>query len=113
MEICITATSDDLDCKVDERFGRCRFFILVDPSSMKFKAVPNAAAEASGGAGIQAANMVLRHTPIAVITGSIGDNAFNVLKASGVKIYSCKNISVREAIEMYNAGKLSIIDAPR
>ena len=80
---------------------------------MKFKAVPNTAGEASGGAGIQAANTVLRYTPAAIITGLIGDNAFNVLKASGVKIYSCRNMSVREAIEMYNAGKLNIIDAPR
>jgi predicted Fe-Mo cluster-binding NifX family protein len=111
--ICITATSDGLDCEVDERFGRCKYFIFVDPSSMKFKAVPNAAADASGGAGIQAANTVLRYAPAAIITGLVGDNALNVLKTAGVKIYSCKSMSVREAIEMYNAGKLSIIDAPR
>ncbi|MDI6896611.1 NifB/NifX family molybdenum-iron cluster-binding protein [Methanocella conradii] len=111
--ICVTATSDDPDCKVDERFGRCKFFILVDPSTMKFKAVPNVAADASGGAGIKAANAVLKYAPAAIITGLIGDNALNVLKASSVKVYSCEDVSVREAVEMYNAGKLSRIDAPK
>jgi predicted Fe-Mo cluster-binding NifX family protein len=113
MEICITATSDDLDSKVDTRFGRCKFFILVDPSTMKFRAISNAAANESGGAGIKAANMVLKYTPAAVITGLIGDNAFNVLKASNVKIYACGNVSVREAVELYCAGKLKSIDAPK
>jgi len=39
MEICITATSDDLESKVDARFGRCKYFMLVDPSTMQFRAV--------------------------------------------------------------------------
>jgi predicted Fe-Mo cluster-binding NifX family protein len=112
MEICISATSDDLDGKVDARFGRCKFFILVDPSTMKSRAIPNAAVNESGGAGIKAASMVLKY-PAAVITGLIGDNAFNVLKASSVKIYTCGNVSVREAVGLYCAGKLKSIDAPK
>lgn len=113
MEICITAISDSLDSKIDERFGRCKFFILVDPSTMKFKAVPNPAADESGGAGIKAANIVLKYAPAAIITGMIGDNAFNVIKASGVKLYSCGKVSVREAVDQYCAGKLKSIDAPK
>jgi predicted Fe-Mo cluster-binding NifX family protein len=112
MEICITATSDDLDCKVDRRFGRCKYFIFIDPATMKFQAVPNPALEESGGAGIKAATTVLKYAPAAVITGLIGDNALNVLKASSSKVYSCGNVSVREAVEMYSAGKLEIVDAP-
>jgi predicted Fe-Mo cluster-binding NifX family protein len=112
MEICITATSDDLDCKVDGRFGRCKYFIFIDPDTMKYRAMPNPALEESGGAGIKAATTVLKYAPAAVITGMIGDNALNVLKASGVKAYSCGNVSVREAVEIYSAGKLESIDAP-
>jgi predicted Fe-Mo cluster-binding NifX family protein len=113
MEICITATSDQLDGKVDGRFGRCKFFILVDPSTMNFKAVLNQATAESGGAGIKAANSVLKLNPAAIITGLIGDNAFNVIRASGVKLYTCGNVSVREAIGQYCAGTLKTIDAPK
>ncbi|BAI60597.1 conserved hypothetical protein [Methanocella paludicola SANAE] len=113
MEICITATSDDLESKVDGRFGRCKFFILVDPSTMKYRAVRNSAADESGGAGIKAANTVIKYAPAAIITGLIGDNAFNVIKAFGVKLYSCGNVNVREAVGQYSAGKLRTIDAPK
>jgi len=113
MEICITATSDDLESKVDARFGRCKYFMLVDPSTMQFRAVQNSAADESGGAGIKAATTILKYTPAAIITGLIGDNAFNVIMASGVKLYSCGNVSIREAVEQYCAGKLKSIDAPK
>lgn len=112
MDICITATSDNLDCKVDGRFGRCKCFIFVDPVTMAYSAIPNPAIEESGGAGIKAATMVLKYAPAAIITGLVGDNAMKVLKASGAKVYTSGAMSVREAIEAYCAGKLKSIDAP-
>jgi predicted Fe-Mo cluster-binding NifX family protein len=112
MEICITATSDSIDSKIDRRFGRCKFFIFIDPATMKNRAISNPALDESGGAGIKAATTVLKYAPAAVITGLIGDNALNVLKASGTKVYSCGSVGVREAVEMYCSGKLETIDAP-
>jgi predicted Fe-Mo cluster-binding NifX family protein len=112
VEICITAISDNLDGKIDERFGRCKFFIFADPATMSFRAVPNTAVNESGGAGIKAATLVLKHAPSAIITGLIGGNALEVLQAAHARVYTCKNMSVREAIEMYSAGKLNSIDAP-
>jgi len=112
MEICITATSNDMDCKVDGRFGRCKNFIFIDPATMKYRAIPNPALEESGGVGIKAATAVLKYAPAAVITGLIGDNALNVLKASSVKVYSCGDLSVGKAVEMYCLGKLEIVDVP-
>ena len=112
MDICITATSDNLDSMMDERFGRCKYFIFVDPATLQFRAVQNTAVNDSGGAGIAAATMVLKSTPAAIITGIIGGNAMEVLKAASARVFTCKNTTVREAIGMYNAGKLERIDAP-
>ncbi|OPY30781.1 MAG: Dinitrogenase iron-molybdenum cofactor [Methanocella sp. PtaU1.Bin125] len=112
MDICVTATSDSLEAMVDQRFGRCKYFLFVDPATMGFRAVPNTATDASGGAGIKAATLVLRHTPAAIITGLIGGNALKVLDSARVRAYSCKSVSVREAIGMYCAGSLESIDAP-
>ena len=34
MRIAITATGPTLDAEVDPRFGRCQYFIVVDPETM-------------------------------------------------------------------------------
>ena len=112
MNICVTATSDNLEAQVDQRFGRCKFFIFVDPATMSYQAVPNTAMDASGGAGIKAATMVLKHAPAAVITGQIGGNALQVLESAHTRVYACKSTSVREAVGLYSAGKLETINAP-
>lgn len=53
MKICISSTGDNLDSGLDSRFGRCEFFIFVDPETMDFEAVKNPYINAFGGAGIQ------------------------------------------------------------
>jgi predicted Fe-Mo cluster-binding NifX family protein len=55
MKICVSSTGNTLDAPVDPRFGRCRYFLIVDSETMQFEAVPNIASGAMGGAGIQAA----------------------------------------------------------
>ena len=52
MKIAITATGSTLDAQVDPRFGRCRYFILINPDTMEFEVVENGGATAGGGAGI-------------------------------------------------------------
>jgi len=58
MKIVVTASGPDLDSPVDPRFGRCQYFIFVDPDSLQFEAIENENVMASGGAGIQSAQFV-------------------------------------------------------
>ena len=60
MKIAVTAQTDSLDSMVDPRFGRCRFFVVVDSETMDFKSLSNESNMATGGAGIQAAQMIAR-----------------------------------------------------
>ena len=55
MKIAVSATAPELDAGVDPRFGRCQYFLIVDPQNMEFEAVDNSNAMASGGAGISTA----------------------------------------------------------
>ena len=41
-----------------------------------------------------------------VITGNIGPNAINVLKAAGIKAYHCGPGTVRKALQKYQDGSL-------
>ena len=112
MKICVTAVGDRLDAKVDPRFGRCQYFVIVDSETMKFEVVPNAAAGIAGGAGIQAAQTVASKGAKVVITGNVGPNAFQALSVAGIKMVTGTFRTVREAVERYKRGELEEKNAP-
>ena len=41
MKIAVSSTGKDLNCQIDPRFGRCQYFIFVDPETMEFEASEN------------------------------------------------------------------------
>ena len=106
MKICVSSTGKDLDAGVDQRFGRCQYFLIVDTETMKVKTISNEATLSSGGAGIQAAQIVTKEDIGSVITGNIGPNAFQILQAAGIKVYTGAEGTIKEAIENYKKGKL-------
>jgi len=112
MRIAVSAKGADLDCPVDERFGRARGFILVDPETWAFECVPNAQnLEAPQGAGIQAARTVAERGAEVLITGHVGPKAFRTLSAAGIEVVSGATGTVREAVKAYLSGRLEAADA--
>ncbi len=106
MKIAITSSGDNLDSQMDPRFGRCQYFMIVDPDTMDFEAMQNESAMASGGAGIQAAQTIVNVGINAVITGNVGPNAFEVLSAAGIETMTGASGTVRHALELYKSGSL-------
>lgn len=106
MKVCVTSSGPDLDSAVDPRFGRCAYFIIVDTDTMQSSAIENDAAMASGGAGIRAAQTVASTGVEAVITGSVGPNAYPALQSSGIKIMTGAVGTVRETIQMMKQDQL-------
>jgi len=104
MKIAISASSPQLDSPVDPRFGRCPYYLIVDPETKEFEAVENPHVGASSGAGIQAAQLVAQRNVEAVLTGSCGPNAFQTLKAVGVKVIVGVTGTVSEAVRKYASG---------
>ncbi|GAI98203.1 unnamed protein product, partial [marine sediment metagenome] len=86
MKIAVSAIAPGLDAEVDPRFGRCQYFIIVDPETMQFEAIENSSAIASGGAGISAAQMIASKRVEAILTGNCGPNAYQVLSPAGIKV---------------------------
>ena len=111
-KICVTSSGPTLDSMVDPRFGRCAYFIIVDPGTFDFEAVSNEAAMASGGAGIRASQTVASKDVEAVLTGSVGPNAFPALQDAGIKILSGVSGTVKSAIENYKTGTLQELTTP-
>ena len=105
MKVCVTSTGPGLDSPVDPRFGRCPYFIIVDPETMEYEAVPNQSADASGGAGVQAAQTIAENGVGVVVTGHVGPNAVPVLDAAGIRSVIDAVGTVRDAVAQYMDGK--------
>jgi len=106
MKIVVTASGADLGAQAHPAFGRCPTYVFVDTETMQCEAVENPAANATGGAGIQAAQFVVERGAQAVVTGNVGPNAFQVLQPAGVPIHLFSGGTVRQAVEAYKAGEL-------
>jgi len=111
MKIAVSATGSKLDSQMDQRFGRAANFIIIETNTMEYEALDNAAVAASGGAGISAAQLVAGKDVLAVITGNVGPNAMNVLKAAKIDIYKGSAASVKENVELFEKGALETISA--
>ena len=111
-KICVTSSGPTLESSVDPRFGRCSYFIIADPETLDFEAISNDAAMASGGAGVRAAQTVAAQNVEAVLTGSVGPNAFPALQNSEIKILVGISGTVKNAIEGYRIGSLTELSTP-
>jgi predicted Fe-Mo cluster-binding NifX family protein len=112
MKIAVSATAPGLDAEVDPRFGRCQYFIIVDPQNMEFEALDNSNAMASGGAGISTAQMIASKGVEIVLTGNCGPNAYQTLSAAGIKVMTGVSGKITDAIEAFKAGKFQSSDQP-
>jgi predicted Fe-Mo cluster-binding NifX family protein len=113
MKIILSIASPSLNSEIDPRFGRGTYLLVVETDTMQWEAHPNPGVNASGGAGIQAAQFVTDRKAEAVISGDFGPNAFNALKAAGIAMYlygDCR--TARQAVERFQAGKLQQVGAP-
>jgi len=106
MKICITSQGDNLDAQIDPRFGRCAYFIIVETESLEFEAIQNPNLDASGGAGIQSAQLVAGKQVKAIITGNVGPNAFQTLQSAGIEMITGVSGRVRDAVEKFKKGEL-------
>jgi predicted Fe-Mo cluster-binding NifX family protein len=97
---------------MDPRFGRCDYFVIVDGDTMEVEAVENPNVMASGGAGIQSAQLVAEKGAEVVLTGHCGPNAFQTLGAAGIPVCVGASGTVGHAVELYKKGELSPAGAP-
>jgi len=112
MRIAISATGPSLDAEVEPRFGRCQYFIFVDPETMEFEVVDNSSAMAAGGAGISSAQAIADKGVQAVLTGNCGPNAYQVLSAAGIQLLTGVSGKVKDVVEVYRSGKYRASTGP-
>lgn len=113
MKVAVTAQGPDITSEVDPRFGRAKFFIVVDTDTGEFAAHNNAQnLNAVQGAGILTAQLLAGKGVKSVLTGNCGPNVHETLCAADINvILGCSGI-VRDAVERFKAGKLNPAGKP-
>lgn len=106
MKVAVSSNEKKLDAQLDPRFGRCAYFLVVNPDDMNFEAFNNQSATQGGGAGIQAAQFLASQGVDAVITGNCGPNAVQTLSAAGIELFGGQTGTVREVVEKLKNGHL-------
>lgn len=114
MKICVSAMGKDLSAQIDWRFGRCPYFVIVDPDTMAFEAVSNENSIDVAGRAFCIAHLesLLNKGVDLVISGNIGPNIYHLFHTASVDIATLTAGTVKEAVEMYKSGGLSIIGTP-
>ncbi|MFH1287438.1 MAG: NifB/NifX family molybdenum-iron cluster-binding protein [bacterium] len=112
MKICITSQGDNLDSVIDPRFGRCQYFIFADTENLEFEAVKNPNIDGMGGVGVKSGQLMSEKQVKAVLTGNVGPNAFQTLKAAEIEVITGVTGNVKEAIEKYEKGEFNATREP-
>ena len=109
MKIAIPVEEISLNVNVCVSFGRSPYFLIYDMDTNEEKYLVNEAADAQGGAGIKAAQLVLDEGAEAVIIPRLGQNAADVLNAGNVRLYKSEFGSASHNIDLFKENKLSIL----
>jgi predicted Fe-Mo cluster-binding NifX family protein len=109
MKIALTALGSEPSSALDPRFGRAALFLVYDTETKAFASVANPALDAGQGAGLKAAEAVVKVGATAVVTGDCGPKALRALSQANVRTYAASLPSVAEALAAFLDGRLSEI----
>ena len=113
MHIAITlADNNGLESSISTIFGRCPFYMLIDPESKEFKIKENPAQSASGGAGVKASQWMIDNEVAAVISGNLGPKAHDVLSSANIPAFKFQGGSIEETLKAYNDKELESFFEP-
>ena len=107
MKIAISSSGQDLAAQLDPRFGRCRYFLIIETDTMNFEVFDNDNAALGGGAGIQSAQFIAAKGAKALITGHCGPNAIQTLSAAGVQVYVGQAGTVQGLVDKFKNNQLT------
>ena len=108
MKLAVSSQGPALSDPVDPRFGRAKWFLVVDTETGQAIPADNTPnLQAAQGAGIQAACRVADLGVGVVLTGHVGPKAYSTLTAAGIQVCAGAEGTVAEAVNAYQAGLLS------
>lgn len=106
MKIAISSQGTEGNAPLDPRFGRARFFRVVDTETGQQTNVANAKeVDAVHGAGTHAAQTLARLGVQAVLTGHVGPKALSALQDVDIQVYAVNGGTTEQAVQDFLAGR--------
>ncbi len=104
MKVAITSKGNSLDDKLDERFGRCSYFVVYDTETKGTEFIPNPNKDAREGAGPASVQLVASRDVQKIISGEFGMKIKSILDSLKIQMVVIKDTekTVNEIIRMFN-----------
>ena len=104
MKIAITSQGNSLESLIDQRFGRCAYFVVYDTESRATEFVPNPNREVENGAGPASVQLVAARNVSKIISGEFGMKIKSLLDSLKIQMIVVKDPdkTIHDIIEMLN-----------
>jgi predicted Fe-Mo cluster-binding NifX family protein len=104
MKVAITSNGNNLESKLDQRFGRCGFFVIYDTETRGMEFIPNPNKDAQEGAGPASVQLVASRDVKKIISGEFGIKIKSLLDSLKIQMIVLKepDKNIGEIIDMLN-----------
>ena len=110
MRVAVSVVVAQVNAELNPRFGRTAAFVVVDTGTGQCEVLPNPGRQAAGGAGVQAAEFLVKQGVGAVVSGAFGPKASDVFRAAKIDMYQASSGTVDELITKLQNGDLTVAD---
>ncbi len=104
MKVAITSTGNTQESNLDQRFGRCSYFVIYDMITKGIEFIPNPNKEVPEGAGPASVQLVASRNVTRIISGEFGIKIKSLLDSLKIQMVVLKQPekSIKDIIEMLN-----------
>jgi len=104
MKVAITSTGNSQESKLDQRFGRCAFFVIYDTETKSTEFIPNPNKDAKEGAGPASVQLVASRNVQKIISGEFGIKIKSLLDSLKIQMIIIKEPEkkIKEIIDTLN-----------
>ncbi len=107
MKIAVASKGKGLKARIDDRFGRADYFVIVDLENMRERTIENTAKDEASGAGGRAVRSLANEGVEIIVAPELGPKAITAVKAFEMKVYKRSGFEVVEdAVRGYQKGSL-------
>ncbi len=104
MKVAITSTGNTLESTIDQRFGRCAYFVVYDTANKAMEFIPNPNKDAEEGAGPASVQLIASRNVNKIVSGEFGMKIKSLLDSLKIQMIVLKEPekSIKDIIEMLN-----------
>jgi len=104
MKIAITSAGNSIDSKIDQRFGRCAYFVIFNSETKTLDFIPNPGKDSEEGAGPAAVQLIAAQQVQKIVSGEFGIKIKPLLDSMKIQmiVLNDEGKTVKDVLEMLN-----------